>query len=202
MTGSYVIEAAGASGGNGSDLSVSPADWKPGGLGAKITGTFRLNQGTKLKILAGQEGTTVTIFSQPRGGTGGGGSFVTLLDDTPLIVAGGGGGGGAGKNFTNGDPGQATRNGSQCGGTQGGGGKACNANTGREQLSFPAGGGAGIRGNGSSSLHPGLRPLAARSFITGGTGGQFVSFDGGFGGRAFAFYIQGAGVVGTLVEEC
>ena len=122
MTGSYVIEAAGASGGNGLDHSVSPADWKLGGLGAKITGTFQLNQGTKINILVGQEGTTATVVWPYTPGTGGGGSFVTLSDDTPLIVAGGGGGGGARENFTDGDPGQATRNGSQCGGTQGGGG--------------------------------------------------------------------------------
>ena len=109
MTGSYVIEAAGASGGNGSYRLVYSARWKLGGLGAKIAGTFQLNQGTKLKILVGQEGDTSL-----RAGGGGGGSFVTILDDTPLIVAGGGGGGGERGNFTNGDPGQATRNGSQC----------------------------------------------------------------------------------------
>ena len=193
MTGSYVIEAAGASGGDGTDVSVSPVHRKPGGLGAKITGTFQLNQGTKLKILVGQEGTTVTVFQRHRPGTGGGGSFVTLLDHTPLIVAGGGGGGGARDNFTNGDPGQATRNGSQCGGTQGGGGKVCNANTGREDFSFSAGGGAGIRGNGSSPLRHSPEPLAARSFITGGTGGQCLFSDGGFGGGAFALNVQGGG---------
>ena len=60
VTGTYVIEAAGASGGNGSDPFVSLAHWKLGGLGAKMTGTFQLNQGTKLKILVGQEGGTCT----------------------------------------------------------------------------------------------------------------------------------------------
>ena len=62
VTGSYVIEAAGASGGNGSNLVVSPAHRKLGGLGAKITGTFQLNQGTKLKILVGQEGTRAEVI--------------------------------------------------------------------------------------------------------------------------------------------
>ena len=87
MTGSYVIEAAGASGGDGTDRSVSPAHRKLGGLGAKITGTFQLNQGTQLKILVGQEAITATAYFNRPGG-GGGGSFVTLLDNTPLIVAG------------------------------------------------------------------------------------------------------------------
>ncbi|XP_015747134.1 PREDICTED: loricrin-like isoform X2 [Acropora digitifera] len=193
VTGSYVIEAAGASGGNGSYGFPSPGPWKLGGLGAKIRGTFQLNQGTQLKILVGQEGTTV--YWRYRPGSGGGGTFVTLWDDTPLIVAGGGGGGGgARENFTNGDPGQATRNGSQCGGTQGGGGKVCNARTGQEDISFYAGGGAGINGNGSS--HRWRRVIAPRSFITGGTGGtggRFRYSDGGFGGGSFAFYKAGGG---------
>ena len=191
MTGSYVIEAAGASGGNGSHRFVSPGPWKLGGLGAKITGTFQLNQGTQLKILVGQEATTATAYFNRPGG-GGGGSFVTLLDNTPLIVAGGGGGGGARENFTNGDPGQATRNGSQCGGTEGGGGKVCNASTGQEDLSLFAGGGAGIRGNGRSHKWG----LAPRSFITGGAGGKWANFNrssGGFGGGSFAFTFLGGG---------
>ncbi|XP_044182159.1 WAG22 antigen-like [Acropora millepora] len=195
VTGSYVIEAAGASGGNSSYLFVYSAHWKLGGLGAKITGTFQLNQGTKLKILVGQEGGT-SPSRMFRAGGGGGRSFVTLLDNTPLIVAGGGGGGGARENFTNGDPGQATRNGSRCGGTQGGGGKVCNANTGQEDFSLIAGGGAGIRGNVSSLLIVCARrqPLAPRSFITGGTGGQCARYiTGGFGGGSFALRSLGGG---------
>ena len=193
MTGSYVIEAAGASGGNGVDRFVFPADWKLGGLGAKITGTFQLNQGTKLNILVGQEGTTATVYPGYMPGTGGGGTFVTLLDDTPLIVAGGGGGGGARGNFTNGDPGQTTRNGSRCGGTQGGGGKVCNANTGQEDFSLVAGGGAGILGNGS--LWRAIK-LVPRSFTTGGNGGRRLfssTVFGGFGGGSIATRLLGGG---------
>ena len=198
MTGSYVIEAAGASGGNGSYRFVNSTSWKLGGLGAKISGTFQLNQGTKLSILVGQEGTTATVYWRYMPGTGGGGTFVTLLDDTPLIVAGGGGGGGARGNFTNGDPGQAKRNGSQCGGTQGDEGKVCNANTVQEDFSLLAGGGAGLRRNGSL---PWKFPywqllLAPRSFITGGTGGQSWHSNsgcGGFGGGSFAFKLLGGG---------
>ena len=192
MTGSYVIEAAGASGGNGSYGYIYSAHWKLGGLGAKITGTFQLNQGTKLKILVGQKGGT-SPASLSRAGGGGGGSFVTLLDDTPLIVAGGGGGGGAGENFTNGDPGQTTRNGSRCGGTQGGGGKVCNANTGQEDFSLVAGGGAGILGNGSSGREIQFVP---RSFTTGGNGGRWLYSSGvvgGFGGGSIARRLLGGG---------
>ena len=87
VTGSYIIKASGASGASGANGT------KLGGLGAKMTGTFQINEGTKLKILVGQEGGTNTKYHFLPGG-GGGGSFVTLLDNTPLVVAGGGGGGG------------------------------------------------------------------------------------------------------------
>ena len=192
VTGSYVIEASGASGANGTEVdSVPPSPWKRGGLGAKITGTFQVKQGTQLKILVGQEGgTTTAFFSRPGGG--GGGSFVTLLDDTPLIVAGGGGGGGAGYNFTDGDPGRATRNGTQCGGTQGSGGKVCNANTGKIDRKLVAGGGSGIRGDGYTGLG-GPFAEAALSFINGGTGGKSDLANGGFGGGSFAVTSGGGG---------
>ncbi|XP_044182558.1 leukocyte tyrosine kinase receptor-like [Acropora millepora] len=190
VTGSYVIEASGASGANGTEVnSVSSFPWKRGGLGAKITGTFRVNQGTQLKILVGQEGGRTTDFPFRAGG-GGGGSFVTLLDDTPLIIAGGGGGGGARDNFTNGDPGQATGNGTRCGGTKGIGGKVCNANTGKIDPKLAAGGGAGIRGDGYTSV---AITEAALSFINGGTGGKSPSGSGGFGGGSFAFDSGGGG---------
>ena len=57
VTGSYVIESAGASGANGANGN------RLGGLGAKMTGTFQINEGTKLKILVGQEGGTNTAVS-------------------------------------------------------------------------------------------------------------------------------------------
>ena len=55
MTGTYVNEASGASGANGTH-AASLLLWKLGGLGAKITGTFQIAQGTQLKVLVGQEG--------------------------------------------------------------------------------------------------------------------------------------------------
>ncbi|XP_068747641.1 ALK tyrosine kinase receptor-like [Montipora capricornis] len=189
VTGTYVIEACGASGANGT-FAASLLLWKLGGLGAKITGTFQLVQGTQLKVLVGQEGGTNNFFFDRPGG-GGGESFVTLMDDSPLIIAGGGGGGGAARdNFTDGDPGQATRNGSQCGGTQGGGGQVCNAQTGKRDPSLSAGGGAGVLGNGDSGLPIGEAPL---SFGNGGTGGKGPSVNGGFGGGSFAFVFGGGG---------
>ena len=187
VTGTYVIEASGASGANGT--YADSLLWKLGGLGAKITGTFQLVQGTQLKVLVGQEGGTNNDWHDQPGG-GGGGSFVTLMDDSPLIIAGGGGGGGAARdNFTDGDPGQATRNGSQCGGTQGGGGQVCNAETGKRDPSLSAGGGAGLLGNGSG-IRIGEAPL---SFRNGGTGGKCPVADGGFGGGSFAFVLGGGG---------
>ncbi|XP_044182612.1 leukocyte tyrosine kinase receptor-like isoform X1 [Acropora muricata] len=192
VTGSYVIEAAGASGGDGSYRFVYSTHWNLGGLGAKITGTFQLNQGTKLKILVGQKGGTSPASMSREGGGGGGGgaSFVTLSDDTPLIVTGGGGGGGARKNLINGDPGQATRNGSQCGGTQGGGGKVCNGKTGKIDPMINAGGGAGIRGDGYTG-EGNAKP--ALSFINGGEGGKSSFSKGGFGGGSFATKSGGGG---------
>ena len=182
MTGSYVIEASGASGANGTDVySVSPFRWKRGGLGAKITGTFQFDQWTQLKILVGQEGGATTEFTSRPGG-GGGGSFVTLVDDTPLIVAGGGGGGGASDNFTDGGPGQATTNGTQCGGTQGGGGKVCNANTGKIDDKLATGGGSGIHGDGYTGV---VFAEAALSFINGGTGGKVQHLTGALVGVHF-----------------
>ena len=147
VTGTYVIEATGGSGGNGTDGTQSyPLPWTLGGLGAKIIGSFELSRGSQLKILVGQEGGTSITFSDRAGG-GGGGTFVSLSDNTPLIIAGGGGGGGAARNqFTDGDPGQVTENGTRCGGKLGFGGQVCNADTGNIGFSLISGGGAGLKG--------------------------------------------------------
>ena len=192
MTGSYVIEASGGSGANGtvwnSNGSIS---WNIGGLGAKMKGTFQLVQGTRIKILVGQEGDRTTEFGDMPGG-GGGGSFVTLANDTPLIIAGGGGGGGAPKEqFKDGDPGQATENGTRCGGTGGTGGQPCNANTGSVDSSILMGGGAGLKGNGGGGGIPTIK--GSSSFINGGTGGTCPVSHGGFGGGGFSFVAGGGG---------
>ena len=204
MTGIYIIEVLGASGANSKAISNDTVFWSLGGLGAKISGTFKLYQGTQLKILVGQEGLRNEGFGYNVPGGGGGGSFVAMLNNTPLIIAGGGGGGGAGSEnhqLKDGDPGQATENGTRCGGTGGSGGQVCSADTGKVDHGLAAGGGAGLKGDGNGG------PVIAQppsSFINGGTGGTCPISDGGFGGGAFAFYIggggggySGGGVVGT-----
>ena len=188
VTGRYIIEAFGASGANGTDSIQS--EWRIGGLGAKMEGTFALAKGAKLKILIGQEGHRTTDFPDRPGG-GGGGTFVTLLDDTPLIIAGGGGGGGTPKKqYEDGDPGQATENGTRCGGTRGNGGQPCNADTGNVDPVILSGGGAGFKGNGGGGVGATTSSL---SFINGGTGGTCPVSKGGFGGGSFSFVAGGGG---------
>ena len=189
VTGTYVIEASGASGGNGTDGTQSyPLSWTLGGLGAKLIGSFKLSLGSQLKILVGQKGSTSSSFLDRPGG-GGGGTFVTLSDNTPLIIAGGGGGGGAARNqFTSGDPGQATGNGTQCGGKGGNGGQVCNADTGNSDSSLMSGGGAGLYGDGAAGHFS-----AALSFAKGGNGGVCPMSNGGFGGGGFAIILGGGG---------
>ena len=195
VTGSYVIEATGGSGANGSfdHPHMGPLPWRLGGLGARIRGTFHLVQGTQLKILVGQEGGASQRKSHEMPGGGGGGSFITLLNNTPLVIAGGGGGGGAPRKhskFGDGDPGQATEDGSQCGGTGGTGGRVCNTDTGMVSPLLIAGGGAGISGDGGGQGHPVTLPS---SFINGGIGGTCPVASGGFGGGSFAFELGGGG---------
>ena len=201
LTGIYVIEVSGASGASSKNSYNDP--WRLGGLGAKISGTFELNQGTQLKILVGQEGHRGEGFIVDAPGGGGGGSFVTLLNNTPLIIAGGGGGGGSAiEQFKDGDPGQATENGTRCGGTGGSGGQVCDATTGNITHGLAAGGGAGLKGDGNGEPAGLVQPPS--SFINGGTGGTCSVSEGGFGGGAFAFNhggggggYSGGGVVGT-----
>ena len=197
VTGSYVIEATGGSGANGSSghSHMGPIQWRLGGLGAKISGTFQLMKGTQLKILVGQEGGTSHLMSRvmPGGGGGGGGSFVTLLDNTPLVIAGGGGGGGTPRRHFkdgDGDPGQATEGGTQCGGTGGTGGQVCHTDLGVVVSSSIIGGGAGISGDGRGHGLPATLPL---SFINGGIGGKCSVANGGFGGGSFAYEKGGGG---------
>ena len=52
-TGSYVIDAVGASGSNGSCNELSCSGWSLEGLGARVAGTFDLVKGETLKILIG-----------------------------------------------------------------------------------------------------------------------------------------------------
>ncbi len=170
-TGSYLLEAFGAQGGN--------APGAEGGKGARMRGIFALNQGETLWILVGQAGGD----SQSAGG--GGGSFIgvgnSLANAKALLVAGGGGGGrtsswvGPGRPGTTGTAGTA---GAYAGGTNGNGGARQNG---------PSGGFAG-GGYLTDGQQGGASGTSGTAFIKGGAGGirqdngGNLCADGGFGG--------------------
>ena len=207
VTGSYTIEAFGASGADGTYTGVDNPTLRKGGPGAKIKGAFHLVKDTRLKILVGQMGEQSRNFPDRPGG-GGGGTFVTMFDNTPLIIAGGGGGGSTAKDqFESGDPGQATENGTRCGGTAGMGGEVCSASTGAVDQSLMGSGGAGLLGNGAEGGIGGSLGDFSVSFIKGGIGGKCPSSHGGFGGGGYAMIFggggggySGGGVVGTSTK--
>ena len=162
-SGTYRITVAGASGGYSYDTGRTNRV----GRGAIVRADFDLSGGDVLRIVVGQKGRPVSTSNPDGPGTGyaynsggGGGSFVfyTLSDAEPLIVAGGGGGGSysgnsgyapdAASNIT-GNPGQGVNNegynlysGLLSGQTIGYGGINTTGTT------YPAGGGAGWKGNG------------------------------------------------------
>ena len=188
LSGSYVIEAWGASGAEGREFDNVSAAARPGGKGAYMKGTFNLIRGTKLKILVGQAGSKGTTGA-PLPGGGGGGTFVTSLSNAPLIIAGGGGGGVArSKNMHEGDPGQTTGNGSRAGGSKGSGGDIYAQ--GFPSKLFYCGAGGGLNGDGES----GSAFEGGRGFVNGGKGGDSpVGGHGGFGGGGAGFLCPGAG---------
>ncbi len=180
VSGSYRIQAIGATGGNQEETHVAV------GQPANIAGDFELIQGQVLKILVGQHG---FLGSRRPGWGGGGGTFVVIGDDTPLVVAGGSGSGHTdlhdyfpeqdanivevGKNSSGGTG--AWLNG--YGATGGNGGD-----------------GAGFYGNGTVGNNSTFDPVDGQTvhtipqaFINGGAGDEF---GGGFGG--------GGGVTNTF----
>ena len=201
VSGTYTIEAFGASGGNGTHIDHD-SRWRRGGLGARAKGTFHLSHDTELWILIGQQGLPVVAFSTRPGG-GGGGTFVALGRETPLIIAGGGGGGGIFEpGFSDGDPGQTSCEGSRYGGEKGGGGLLYNPgnNSTGSGSGILAGSGAGFSGDGDISIIW----SQAKSFLTGGEGGTAIEPNGGFGGGGAAVNqggggggYSGGGVVGS-----
>ena len=188
ITGVYSVTAWGASGENATN-KFGHVSGTRGSRGAKIRGHFQLNAGEKLKILVGQQGEGGRVHSLKPGG-GGGGTFVTKEDDTPLVIAGGGGGGAgldAFDTLLDGDPGQATENGTRHGGYNGLGGRPC------PFLSdyIASSGGGGYRGSGESSRSCD----GGQSFLNGGLGGTCSSGfpNGGFGGGGAAESYPGGG---------
>lgn len=189
FSGTYMIEACGASGANGTCTLSGCLGWRRGGLGARVKGTFYLAKETQVSILVGQAGLPILSFPGRPGG-GGGGTFVVLGKETPIIIAGGGGGGGISKpHHIDGDPGQTSGRGTQHGGSNGSGGSRYDPVTNQTSSDIVAGSGAGFSGDGDASV----AWTAAKSFLNGGTGGEGALGNGGFGGGGFSMTQGGGG---------
>lgn len=183
-TGQYSITAVGGKGGGTN-----------GGKGARLYGEFTITQGTVLKILVGQQGSS--SFNTSAGG--GGGTFVwnASNESTPLIAAGGGGGqGGAGRagvdasTSTSGTAGTTgvSQNLAGAGGTGGNAGTTASVSN-----SWSAAAGAGWKGNSTvATTYSGNNQNNGYSPLNGGVGGaKFFNMisgvdcgdnSGGFGG--------------------
>jgi hypothetical protein len=86
---SITIEAWGAEGGKNNPCPEG------GGRGARMKGTFAVQEGDILKIVVGERGNNWGGDMANNAGSGGGGSFVWHQSGTQLLIAAGGGGGGA-----------------------------------------------------------------------------------------------------------
>ena len=178
-SGTYRIEAWGASGGNsGSNGNGN------GGHGAKVNGNFTLQKNSILRLIIGQQG-----LSAPYEAGGGGGTFIffNVTDTFPLLVAGGGGGGGKssdGKNAevtNNGSSGEGSNFGT--GGNNGLGGSKGSHST------YAAAGGGGWLTDGEDGVDgrdptymDGSGGLSPRNGATGGNNRTQHNPLGGFGG--------------------
>ena len=179
LTGYYHVDMCGASGG-GRIMATK---------GARVNGTVHLKEGTKLIVLVGQQGNTLSLY---QGGGGGGGTFVVFSSNsTPLSIAGGG----AGVGYTNkSGPGQAGEAEGLLLGTVGQGGWQIWVGS-FEWLDLAGGySGGGFRGDGECFNHSQVikqcNATAAKSFLNGGRGGShyFDSWwDGGFGGGGASY---------------
>ncbi|HVT73955.1 MAG TPA: glycine-rich protein [Lacunisphaera sp.] len=186
-SGRYVIEAAGAQGGAGGG---------PGGRGARVRGTFQLDEGDVLQIVVGQQGGAGSAphhpadiasafmddaavvgrrFAPRAGGGGGGGSFVWKFDRRclaplePLLVAGGGGGGSGGPGVISRDPvANATAN------------ARVDLDTAHDGIHYSGGDGAGWLVEGSSGSAPTF--CAGGAHWHGGSGAIYNEMRGGSGG--------------------
>jgi hypothetical protein len=179
------IEAAGASGGGNDRFS-------PGGLGAKVTGTFAVIPGEVLQIIVGGKGE-----DDPFSGGGGGGTFIARGGDgfsnfvsaNILLIAGGGGGADFGRSGGSSFGFESTADGlGGMGTSDSGGGGSAEQNGGGGTLGGQAAinGAAGGAGDGPGGFGGGG---ASDSFgggggggATGGNGGDVVP---GAGGTSF-----------------
>uniref|UniRef100_A0A1I8HXU6 PPC domain-containing protein n=1 Tax=Macrostomum lignano TaxID=282301 RepID=A0A1I8HXU6_9PLAT len=180
-SGCYLIEAAGARGGNNALMNF-------GGPGAQVSARVNLTAGTQLSIVVGQTGGSTSLSSE--GGGGGGGSFVYRTNDQLLLLAAGGGGGaGIGHD---GRPGQVGTNGSDSIGAEnnkgfGGinGQPGSNNPSGTPSNSDHGGCGAGWLGravNPRRSSWDGKRGGSRAQGWVGGSAGGGSACHGGFGG--------------------
>ena len=150
VTGSYEIEAAGASAEWG---RYSTNNFKEAGRGAIMTGTFTLTQNEIIKIVVGQMG-DVGIHTQDGNGYvsgGGGGSYVIRTPYTNtgsiLVIAGGGGGSSGYINLTPYAKDASTSTSGVRGGNNTGGNGGTNGGGGSGSY---GGGGAGFIGDGAT----------------------------------------------------
>lgn len=189
------IEAFGAQGGGGTYNSL------PGGLGARMKGTFEVTPGETFSVLVGRMGGTGGLVNDPYGNEngGGGGSFVVKsAGNIPYLVAGGGGGGPSsqyGVNCTRDITlahGQTTTYGATppscyqtgAGGQNGNGGSSVGSNQG--------GAGGGFLGNGANGGTNCCTAFGGTAYVNGGNGGlgnccygnnNYGGYGGGGGGQ-------------------
>ena len=179
----YTITAYGAAGGT--------SDIRSGGLGAVVSGSFQLNAGEILSLLAGGQGYGNTANYSSAGG---GGSFVVLgAANTPLAVAGGGGGAGyysdalinATTNTTANNAWYHKANQQGSGGINGNGGTI-----GSDSSEAGGGGGGGFYTDGGTHLvtdvigRGQVNVVGGSSYLNGGAGGSGgrTPLTGGYGG--------------------
>jgi hypothetical protein len=169
--GSYSIECWGAQGGRSNCYGPN------GGQGARMKGTFNLNQGDTLYMIIGQRGGNNCYDCG-----GGGATYVCTASNGGALIVAGGGGGGSASGMNGPGPFQGHT------GTTGGGTAWANGggpNAGGNGAGGPPGGGGGVTGNGGG-------PWGGQSFSNGGTGGGNQG-RGGFGGGGGGGGTNGAG---------
>jgi hypothetical protein len=176
-TGTYVITAIGAQGGEGTFCCGFV-----GGLGAEIEGTFSLTAGSVLEIAVGGQGQSSFV-----NGGGGGGSFVVDSSNSPLVIAGGGGGirASAGQDGTNASITESAYDASGNSSTYTPVLKSTGLGQGGIVSSSSYGSaGAGFNSDGASDSPYGTGGLSWFNGLAGGAGGNPRCFpaDGGFGG--------------------
>jgi len=208
---SITVEAFGAAGGDGSDVSPHAA----GGLGADVRGTLAVAPSEVLQVNVGGEGGTEHIQAGgwngggsasdnpaeagrgPVGGGGGGASDIRdgsdMLADRLLVAAGGGGGGGNGDNSLHSSGGAGGASGTDgtaatpAGGEGPGGPGLAGTST--------AGGTAGSGGHGSG--FPGGTGTDGKLGTGGGGALGTAGFAGGGGGGGGGYFGGGGGGGGS-----